>query len=649
MATSIRPTIDPAPAERHGMALTLTITVAALYFGSEVCVPIALAILLSFVLAPAVRLLHRWHLGRVLPVILVTTLAFLVIAGIGGLIATQLRDLASDFPRYQTTVERKVDALKQMAERAGLQRGLDLVRNVSHLSQNVESAQTASPTGTSPTEPQPTPVVIRSPAPSPLETATRILSPLLHPVTTLGVVVIFTIFILLQREDLRNRLIRLVGAGDLHRSTAAINDAARRLSRYLLAQSALNLMAGILVGAALWLLGVPGAVLWGVLFGCLRFVPYVGAPLAALPPILLAAAVDPGWSITLWTIGMFAVTEFVLGQIVEPFLYGHNTGLSPVAVVIAATFWTVLWGPIGLLLSTPITVCLVVLGRHVEQLKFLDVLLGDRPPLTGSELFYQRMLANDPMEAAEQGRTCLKTMSLVEYYDDVVLPGLLMAQDDVGQGRLDAERQARLASSVREVIEDLGGAEESEEERPRFAAGQRILAALTKRGETTEPEKQEEAEHAEVPIPPAWAAPGAILCIGARGPLDDAAALMTEQVLALAGFGTAHADHDRLLRSNIETLDLASPRLIILASLAPSSTTYLKFLIRRIRRKRSGARILVGAFWRAAETPDLRPAEQALAEPSVGRLADVVVHCLSLARSDESQGEAKEVPLAVVS
>jgi predicted PurR-regulated permease PerM len=258
---------------------------------------------------------------------------------------------------------------------------------------------------------------VRQPSPTTFELINRYLSPALSPFATLGIIFVVAIFVLLQREDLRDRLIRLAGAGDLHSATVALDDGGRRLSRYFLTQFAINTSFGCIIGVGLYFIGVPHPALWGILSALLRFVPYIGSFLSALFPIALAAAVEPGWSMMIWTIVLYVVVETLAGQAVEPLLYGHSTGLSPVAVVVAAIFWSWLWGPIGLVLSTPLTLCLVVLGRHVKRLEFLEVLLGDRPALTPVESFYQRVLAGDADETREHAETLLKEHSLSTYYD----------------------------------------------------------------------------------------------------------------------------------------------------------------------------------------------------------------------------------------
>ena len=610
----IVPSLDTAPRDSLRYLMAAALVIAALYLGAEIFVPTALAILLSFVLAPGVRLLRRWHLGRVVPVLVMTLLAFLVIVALGALMALQLRGLVDAMPQYQSTVLAKIEALRGILSGEGLSRFSDFVSNLGQQLHASQAGAASSPGAAPAAGPPPLPVVIAQPPEMPFEVMARYLMPAVHPLAVAGLVAIYAVFILLAREDLRNRAIRLFGAGDLHRSTAAIDDAARRLSRYLVTQLAVNTLAGLVVGLGLWGIGVPSPVLWGILFGFLRFVPYVGPPLAALAPLALAAAVAPGWSTVLWTAGLFAGIEAVVGQVVEPFLYGHNTGLSPLAVVVAATFWTVLWGPVGLVLSTPITVCLVVLGRHVEPLGFLAVMLGDRPALAPQEVFYQRLLADDPVEASDEAERLLKDMGLAEYYDAVLLPGLLLAQDDVAQGRLDADRQGRIAASTLEVVENL--------------ADHGAAPATADR----------EAAAAEAPLPEAWRRPGAVLCIGSRGALDDAAAAALAQLLGRRGFGAAATTHDMLNKARIGGLALDDTALVVLSSLDGSSPAYLRFALRRLERRKPGVPLLVGAWWRRAagdpETsgPPTPEPDAAEGRDAVASLDEALDHALRLAR-----------------
>ena len=440
-------------------AILAFIIITTLYFGREIFVPIALAILLSFVLAPLVGVLQRIRMPRGLAVVSVVILAFVLIFAMGSLLATQLTQLAGDLPRYQSTISEKIQSFRETtAGRGTLERASGMLKDLSKELEKPKDAAAGTGSILSPKAPAPltpVPVEVRQPDPSALESLQSLISPLLHPLATTGIIIIFVIFILLQREDLRNRLIRLAGSHDLQRTTAALDDAAGRLSRLFLIQLLLNGTFGVVIGLGLWLIGIPSAILWGILAAVLRFVPYIGAAIAAAFPLALAVAVDPSWSMLLWTIALFLVVEPIVGHVIEPMVYGHSTGLSPVAVVASATFWTALWGPIGLVLATPLTVCLVVLGRHVERLEFLDVMFGDRPALTPPEIFYQRMLAGDPTEAAEKAEEFLKERSLSSYYDEVALKGLQLAQVDAERGALDDERLTKIRDAVDEFTNNL--------------------------------------------------------------------------------------------------------------------------------------------------------------------------------------------------
>lgn len=440
--------IPPAEAPRSvltGMVI-LVVVVTALYVGRDVLVPLALAILLSFVLAPMVRGLQRLGLGRSLPVAVAIVVALGVILSISAVMALQLSELAQSLPRYQETIVGKIREIK------GTFTGVGFVERLGEVFRRVgQEFNTGAPI----TLDRPQPVEVREPTAGPIQMIGQVIGPLIGPLGTIGLVMLFAVFILLQREDLRNRLIRLAGSHDLQRTTLAIDDAARRLSRLFLTQLLLNAAYGVVVALGLWAIGVPGAMLFGILAGILRFVPYVGAVAGGLLPITLALAVEPGWTMAWQTFLFFIIVEPIVGHVIEPLIYGRSTGMSPVAVVIAATFWTWLWGPIGLLLATPLTVCLVVLGRHVDQLEFLEVMLGDRPPLTPPQSLYQRLLAGDPVEAAAQADAYLEKHTFVAYADQVSVPGLLLAQRDADRGALDPFRLRRIRDTMAQFLRDL--------------------------------------------------------------------------------------------------------------------------------------------------------------------------------------------------
>ena len=455
-----------APGSGMEMLQGALLVMAVLYFGQELLVPLVLAVLLSFVLAPVVRGLRRVAIPRPVAVVVTVLLACAIFLGIGALVGRQASLLAENLPTYQATIGQKL---------SGLQSAGGLLDRVSGAVQAMgrgignegEAPAKASPT--SRTEaPAPIPVEVHAPDPTAMEMLRRVAEPLIGPLATAGIVVILVIFILLYREDLRDRLIRLAGARDLHRTMAAMDDAAYRLSRFFLAQTGMNTAFGLLISGALWLIGVPNPLLWGFVAALMRFVPFIGVFVTVTGPILMALAVDPGWTMLVWVLVLFGVSELLMGQVFEPLVFGHSTGLSPIAVIAAATFWTWLWGPIGLLLAVPLTVCLVVLGRHVERLEFLEVMLGDQPPLDPEETFYQRALAGDASALAEQAERCLKEKPLAEYLDAVALPALRLAQADAVHGTLQPERREALVRSVELLVEDL-----EEEEDPEPAAGER--------------------------------------------------------------------------------------------------------------------------------------------------------------------------------
>lgn len=633
-----RPTVVVA-AETPGLSGLLTlavgvVVVAGLYLGRTVLIPITLAVLLSFVLAPLVGLLRRIYLGRVLSVLVAVVLAVSILLALGGLIGSQIALLAQDVPRYATTVGAKVATIQGFASNQISQ----VVRRLGQpLAQPAESPARPAAGSESPAEKKPMPVEVHQPDPTAVELAERIIAPIVDPLSTTAIVLIVTIFVLLQREDLRDRMIRLFGSSDLHRTTTAMNDAARRLSRYFLIQMGINTAFGLITGFGLFLIGVPSPLLWGIVGLLLRFVPYVGAPLAAILPLALAAAVSPGWSMLLWTAGLYGVTEVIMGQGVEPMLYGRSTGLSPFSVVVSATFWTWLWGPIGLILSTPLTLCLVVLGRHVERLEFLDVILGDRPALTPVESFYQRMLAGDPDEAREQAEVLLRDRPLSSYYDEVALKGLQHAANDAARGVLTEVQLQKIKDSMQALIEDL---DEYDDQEPETKAASEGAATSLPRGEQDLPKHPAPGKIAEDDLSPAWRGRAPVLCIAGRGPLDEIAAGMLSQLLHKNGLNARILQHDAASRLRIGTLDGEGVMVVCLCYLELAGTpSHLRYLLRRLRQRLPEVRLLVG-LW---------PAEQAIltddrlraavgADFYTSSLREAVETCLEVARGEAGSG-----------
>lgn len=440
-------------------------TVAVLYFARDVFLPLAIAILLTFALAPLVSRLRRVGCPRSVAVIGTVTTAFLFLSAFGVVIAMQVSEVAQNLPTYQYNIVEKVRTLKETGSESQIfERIGRVIERISTEISQPEPEMRASPEPAP--EAKPLLVEIFSPQ-RPVETLKNIINPLLGPLATTGLVIVVVIFMLFEREELRDRFIRLVGYGDLHRTTEALQDAGARVGRYLLMQLVVNITYGIPLAIGLSLLGIPNAVLWGMLAIVLRFVPYIGPVIAAALPLFLAFAAAPGWSLLVWTAALFIVLELLSNNVVEPWLYGSRTGLSPLAIIVAAIFWAWLWGPVGLVLSTPLTVCLVVLGRHVPQFEFLEILLGNEPVLDPKERLYQRLLAGDPDEATDNAEDMLEEKYLVEFYDTVAIPALLLAERDRARGALTNAQAAQIAQSANTLIanlEEIAGEEEGEEE-----------------------------------------------------------------------------------------------------------------------------------------------------------------------------------------
>jgi predicted PurR-regulated permease PerM len=602
-----------------------------LYFGREIIIPIALAILLSFVLAPLVGFLQRIRIPRGLAVVSVVIIAFALLFAMGSLLATQLTQLAGDLPRYQSTITEKIQSFRDTtAGRGTLERASGILKDLSkELDKPKDAASSlggaASPKAAAPLTP--VPVEVRQPDPGALESLQSLISPLLHPLATTGIIIIFVIFILLQREDLRNRLIRLAGSHDLQRTTAALDDAASRLSRLFLIQLVLNGSFGVIIGTGLWLIGVPSAILWGILAAVLRFVPYIGSAIAAAFPLVLAVAVDPTWSMLLWTLALFLVVEPIVGHVIEPMVYGHSTGLSPVAVVASATFWTALWGPIGLVLATPLTVCLVVLGRHVERLEFLDVMFGDRPALSPPEIFYQRMLAGDPTEASDKAEEFLKERSLTSYYDEVALKGLQLAQADAERGALDHERLTTIRDAVIEFANNIS----EQDGRPLPKVNSTTDAEATSALETV----AEDAPYENLPIlskedfPPEWQGEYPVLCVAGRSLIDEAAAIMLGQLSTSHGLAARVEAAEALYTANVFRLETTGVAIVCLVYMDAGGPAHMRYSVRRLRRKLPKATIILGCWMKDMDSAALEKLrDSAKADLAAAGLGEALKLCI---------------------
>jgi predicted PurR-regulated permease PerM len=574
--------------------------IAGLYFGREIFVPVALAVLLSFVLAPFVSRLQSWKLPRVAAVLSVVILGFAIIFSLGGLMVSQASRLAEALPGYEQTLRNKIESLRGLTGggTGTLERASKVLKELKTELQNSEAGTTPSvPVLQQPAaDSKPIPVEVKQPDPGALNTLVAIIAPLVSPLTTTGIVVIFVIFILLQRQDLRNRFVRLAGSADIQRTTAALDDAGERLSKLFLTQIAFNAAFGAAIGLGLQFIGVPSAPLWGLIAMILRFVPYIGALISAVFPLILAAAVGSGWEMLLMTAALFVVLELLAGQVLEPLIFGHSSGLSPVAIIVSASFWTWLWGPVGLVLATPLTVCLVVVGRHVDRLQFLNIMLGDQPALSPPQLLYQRLLAGDPIEAAEQAREVLKTASLEDYYDSILTDGLSLAAADSRLGHLNGERLDRIRATVSELVDDLDGHEDIKAIEAPPAEGASPSSPL---GILVAAEQQEEKTPLRV-----WQGPRSIVCIPGYTKLDESAAIVLAQGLRRRGYGAAAEPSDALSVSKFFSLDLTGTELIFICYVDRPSNAKLQYAIRRLAKKSKSAHVMVLLLGSAAEARD---------------------------------------------
>ncbi len=513
--------------------LVAAIATSGLYFGRSVLIPIILAILLSFLLSPIVAGLRRAKLPRSAAVILAVSLALAGIATTSAVIVSQASTLSKNAPLYSERIADKAAHLQAGIEhrfgfllRESTNGGSGSRKASRARREGVRALTTAPPSGAVAVEVQDAPLTA-------FQEMKAYVVPALAPIETALIVIVVAVFILVQKEDLRDRLIRLMGAADLHRTTLALDDGAKRLSRYFLSQFSVNCGFGAVIWAGLFMLGVPSPGLWGILAGLLRFIPYVGTFIALLGPLALAAAVDPGWTMVIWVVLLFALVEPIVGYVIEPLLYGHSTGLSPFSVVIAALFWTWLWGPLGLVLAMPLTLMLVVLGRHIPAFEVFDILLGDRPALSPAETFYQRVLAGHPEEAIEQADDLLETQTLAIYYDDVVLGGLRLAAAAVDRG---AVKRSALRSVCDTTLE--------------------VLAALADHVDAEETD----AGLSPTDTEPSGAPSGCkcddlsgrtVVCFPGRGPLDGVVAAMMTQLLRRAGCQVLEQSRDPTQRVRV--------------------------------------------------------------------------------------------------
>jgi predicted PurR-regulated permease PerM len=563
---TVLPVTDSTPASRLLTLAGIVVVIAGLYFGRQVLIPLALALIFAFLLAPVVDLLEKCRLGRTPSVLAVLMLSFALLAGIGWGVAEQLVQIMVHLPDYRANIHDKVVAVRAPAT-GDLGKATDTVNDLSkELSAASEAAGSKKLDKMGARKPIAVEVAPRPRNPS--EYLRDLVGPLSGILETTGMAVIFTLFILLKREDLRNRLLRLAGSSQLNVMTQALDNASRRLRRYLLLQFVVNMGYGLVLGVGIYAIGIPHALVWGVLATLLRFVPYVGAPIAAVFPTAMAMAVFPGWSQAVLTFALSVCLEIMVANVIEPWLYGAHTGISSLAILVAAIFWSLLWGPVGLILSTPLTVCLVLIGRYIPQLSFLEILLGDESALSPQAHYYQRLLAFDDDEAREIADTFLKDNSLGNLYGSVLVPALSLAEQDRHTNALDETRIRFIFQSTRDLIDELY-------ERPRNPAPGEDRSS----------------------VPQAIASPvgPSIVCIPARDEADEIVGNMFVQLLQRAGYD-AHALRVDSFPRMLEEVALLRPAVICVSALPPYAAAHARNLCKQLRTSYPKTKVVLGLW-----------------------------------------------------
>ena len=535
----------------------VAIVVAIIYLAQAVILPLAVAMLITFALSPLVTRLRKLGLPNLPAVLLAVATAFAIIGLFFLVVVSQLSSLAQNLPQFQANIITKVEGIRAASHDMGvIGRLTNMITAINDKISVAVPEQTAAGTVAAPSLANPIPVELVENK-GPIGLLQDLVLPLISPIATIGLVIVIIIFMLLAREDLRDRFIRLVGSNDLHRTTQVLQDAGERVAQYLTVQLLVNVIYALPIWGGLWLIGVPNAALWGLVTLVMRFVPYIGTFIAAAFPIFLAFAVSPDWSAVLWTVALFGTVELLTSNLVEPWLYGSRTGVSPLAIIISAIFWTWLWGPLGLVLSTPLTVCLVVLGRHIPQFEVFNVIFGDQPVLAAHERLYQRLLVGDASEALAQSEEALEDQYLAEYYQDVGIPALLIAQHDHARGVLTPDQQQRFALLSQTMVADLAP-------------------------EVAEELAEAQAETSDDP-PKLQGAAFSVVCLGGRSNLDDVAAAMLAQTLQAEGATAIVAPHGELATSRLRSQQTQEYQCVIISYLdpAPSRASFLH--IRRIK------------------------------------------------------------------
>jgi predicted PurR-regulated permease PerM len=599
-----------------------TFVIALLYFGREILTPIALAALLTFLLSPLVTRLQKW-VGRICAVLLVVIMMLGLTVGSGWILTRQIVDLGAKLPDYKENIRTKLKVIKPPSGGAFDKLSdtfADLKKDLPIANDNKKSESPedkfqkleANATGEAiPVE------VVATPDSSPLELFKSIAAPILGPLGTSALVLLLMVFMLLQREDLRNRLIRLVGQGRISMTTSAMDDAAARVSRYLLMQLVVNVTYGMGVALGLWIIGVPNAILWGTFATVLRFIPYVGPWIAAAFPIILSIAVSPDWWMPMKAIALFVVLELVSNNVMEPWLYGSSTGVSSIALIVAAVFWTYLWGPVGLVMATPITVCIAVMGRHIPQLGFLNVILSDEEALTPAEDCYHRLLRSRGEDELELAESYLKTHTLTDFYDSMLIPAMIAAGKDQGRGVLDRDQLDQVEDAIEELLEELDD---------------RLPGVL----------KVQESLPDDVS---SSLGPCRVHCVPAKAERDRLAGEMFAQLLRNQRFEVSSSSAQLTASEKLEEIKKLDPDIVCISVTEPTSPSQARYLCTKFRAALPNVKIAVGLWNMSPIPPELeKTLQEAGANLILKSVAEANIAVLRLARTFSVEMQAAPIP-----
>ena len=614
---------DPAGSLRDRAigVIAFTAVLALLHFGRDVLIPFTVALMMSLLIAPLVRRLRRIGVGPTTAVLLAVLTLALAVGAAAAVLGTQVLRMAESLPQYEKTIQRKVRNLDQLT----VGRLNALTNEASRLTESRQrrlGPPGPAGAGELSAEAIPVPVELHQPSPQPLQIIGRVLGAVWGPLESTGIVLFVLVFVLLEHEGLRDRFIRLAGGTNIRLTTLALDDAGERLSRFFVSQFAVNLGVGASIGLGLALLGLPHAVLWGALAMLLRFVPYVGVWLAAVLAAVLAIAVVPGWSLALSTLGLFIVVELIAAQAVEPQLYGYTTGLSPLSVVVAAIFWSALWGPIGLVLSTPLTLCLLVIGRHIRALQFLELLLGDTQALTLPQKFYQQALSGHPDEILGSARAFLKGHSFAAYCDLVLLPALHLGSLDFDSGAITHDQRIKIRKVLVTVVSALSGEPlRLRRQRPSVLEDQNPGHILRQHREQLTGRWQ-----GPVQVPSG----SILLCLGLGSPADTIAAELLVRALREQGLDARHISQEDLeAGSRPPDANPAAIAIAYLVSTFPSEErTHAEQTIDRLRQYLPGAKIVTAFLPGMSVQAQFSPAPVGKADGAVNSFVQAVELCI---------------------